>query len=205
MVRICIWPIASSQHRQFRPRHFLGAWRGCHLAVAPRAGGIHAVRSGRVAVCSTAPKSNLHRLVCRCRLVHHRRDAAYKNGMFGRVKVKNPVTGAKAAAGAPGRSPALRCPRSHRHRLQQCGRLPDTLGHLRAVTGSNACTLCGEQETWIVGVNWCLNDYSSSCSIWRIAKSRAATFAARRQTSPASTAIDGAKIRGFGMRAQVDW
>ena len=43
-----------------------------------------------------------------------------------------------------------------------------------AVTVNNACTLCGEQSTWIVGVNWWLNDYSRFSSSMANPTSRAA-------------------------------
>jgi phosphate-selective porin OprO and OprP len=58
--------------------------------------------------------------------------------------------------------------------------------------GVVTCTECGEQKTWIVALNWWLTDYT----------------ALKFQYSESDIkggVNDGADIRGFGMRAQVDW
>jgi phosphate-selective porin OprO/OprP len=73
---------------------------------------------------------------------------------------------------------------------------------------------CGEQETWIVGVNWYLNDYvklmfnytESHLSGYPTTVIPASTPPVT--TFPAGTQVSGfddATIRGFGMRAHVDW
>lgn len=70
---------------------------------------------------------------------------------------------------------------------------------------------CGEMNTWVVGANWYLNDYirlmfdyaQSDLSNFPIT-----TITATNTTVPPGTKIagfDGATIRGFGMRAQIDW
>jgi hypothetical protein len=67
---------------------------------------------------------------------------------------------------------------------------------------------CGEMKTWIVGANWYLNDYVRI--MFNYAESDLGSF----PKSPGQDGtnrvadffgFDGATIRGFGMRAQVDW
>jgi phosphate-selective porin OprO/OprP len=70
---------------------------------------------------------------------------------------------------------------------------------------------CGEQETWLIGVNWYLTDYVRL--LFNYAESDLSGFptttvAANSSGVPTGTRVngfDGAKIRGFGMRAHVDW
>ena len=65
---------------------------------------------------------------------------------------------------------------------------------------------CGEQKTWIVGVNWYLNDYVRL--MFNYAQSDLSNFPttpANLSLANATEGFDGATIRGFGMRAQVDW
>jgi phosphate-selective porin OprO/OprP len=75
--------------------------------------------------------------------------------------------------------------------------------------------LCGEQKTWSVGANWYLNDYvrlmfqysESDLSGYPVTTVGAAS-GNTVFTPPTGTKIaglDGATIRGFGMRAQIDW
>lgn len=70
---------------------------------------------------------------------------------------------------------------------------------------------CGEMKMWLVGVNWYLNDYvrlmfdyaQSNLSDFPVT-----TITATNTTVPPGTKIagfDGATIKGFGMRAQIDW
>jgi phosphate-selective porin OprO and OprP len=71
--------------------------------------------------------------------------------------------------------------------------------------------LCGEQKTWIVGVNWYLNDYVRLMFDYAEAELSGyplTTITAGNTSVPSGTQIsgfDGATVRGFGMRAQVDW
>ena len=73
--------------------------------------------------------------------------------------------------------------------------------------------LCGEMKTWTVGANWYLNEYvrlmfdysESDLGDYPVTTIPAT---ATNTTVPPGTSIfgfDGAVIRGFGMRAQVDW
>lgn len=70
---------------------------------------------------------------------------------------------------------------------------------------------CGEQKTWSVGANWYLNDYvrlmfqysQSNLSGYPVTPIQANNLEFPGSTQKAG--FDGATIRGFGMRAQVDW
>jgi phosphate-selective porin OprO and OprP len=73
--------------------------------------------------------------------------------------------------------------------------------------------LCGEMKTWTVGANWYLNEYvrlmfdysESDLGDYPVTTIPATVT---NTTVPPGTSIfgfDGAVIRGFGMRAQVDW
>ena len=72
--------------------------------------------------------------------------------------------------------------------------------------------LCGEQKTWIIGVNWYLNDYvrlmfdyaEADLSGYPLTNVPAGTSLAL--DAPATIAgFDGGTVRGFTARAQVDW
>ena len=67
---------------------------------------------------------------------------------------------------------------------------------------------CGEMKTWIVGVNWWMTPYMRL--MFQYSQSDLSDFV----TTPANSdngldapkkGFDDATIRGFGMRAQVDW
>ncbi|ODA66164.1 Porin P precursor [Methyloligella halotolerans] len=99
----------------------------------------------------------------------------YANGQFVRVKVKNPVNGGSGGWGA----------------WQVAGRydVVDLSDQSTAIAG---CTGCGEQETWLIGVNWYLNDYTRL--MFNV-----------NQSEINGGINDGAEIAGIGMRAQLDW
>ena len=100
-------------------------------------------------------------------------------GVFGRTKVKNPVYGGSGGWGA----------------WQIAGRydtldLSDKAAAIAA--GPASCADCGEQKTWLIGVNWWMTDYT----------------ALKLQVSQSEIdggANDGATIDGVGLRAQIDW
>jgi len=81
-----------------------------------------------------------------------------------------------------------------------------------ATIGASSLGLCGEQRTWIVGVNWYLNDYVrlmfnySEADLSGYPLTAVASGTSLAPDAPATIAgFDNAKVRGFGMRAQVDW
>ena len=79
-----------------------------------------------------------------------------------------------------------------------------------ATIGAPSLGLCGEQRTWIIGVNWYLNDYVRL--LFDYSESDLSGYplttitATNTSFAPGTYAgFDDAKVRGFGMRAQVDW
>jgi phosphate-selective porin OprO/OprP len=96
------------------------------------------------------------------------------------VKVKNPVFGGSGGWGA--------------WRIADRYDVIDLSDKAAAIThfGTVDCLDCGEQKTWLVGLNWLLTDYT----------------ALKLQVSQSEIeggADDGADITGVGVRAQVDW
>jgi phosphate-selective porin OprO and OprP len=122
-----------------------------------------------------------------------------KTGEFGRPKVKNPVLWGEHGGGwgawqIAGRYNALN--------------LSDTNGTLIGVgsdfTTAAACTICGNYETWVIGVNWWLNDYTRmmlNVSQTNIEGSNPTNGL----NSGNANGNKSADITGVGLRAQVDW
>ena len=72
--------------------------------------------------------------------------------------------------------------------------------------------LCGEQKTWIIGVNWYLNDYVRLMFDYAQAElsgyplTSVASGTSLALDGPATIAgFDGGTVRGFTARAQIDW
>jgi phosphate-selective porin OprO/OprP len=121
-------------------------------------------------------------------------------GVFARPKVKNPVLwgngqGGRGAWQIAGRYDVLN--------------LSDANGALVGFNSNTAsalvaCTLCGNQETWLFGINWWLNDYT------RLALN--VTQSKIEGSNPVNAfgvvganQNKGAEITGVGLRAQLDW
>ncbi len=72
---------------------------------------------------------------------------------------------------------------------------------------STSCTLCGEQKTWEIVVNWWLNDYTGL----QFQYSQSDIDGGPLLVTTASGAVvsanqnDKAKIEGFGTRLRFDW
>lgn len=103
----------------------------------------------------------------------------YDEGVFGRIKVKNPVIGG-AGWGA--------WQIAARYDVIDLSDGADAI----AAAGVVDCAECGEQRTWLIGVNWHLNNYT------------------RLMLNVNQSKIDNgvnndAEITGVGARAQVDW
>jgi phosphate-selective porin OprO/OprP len=102
----------------------------------------------------------------------------YKKGVFSRPKVKRPVN-----EGGPGA-------------WQIAARydVVDLSDKSAAIAGGGlvSCAECGEQKTWLLGVNWWLNDYT------RLTFNYA-------ESDISGGVNNGATIQGVGLRAQVDW
>ena len=103
----------------------------------------------------------------------------YKKGAFARPKVLRPVF-----EGGPGA-------------WEIAGKY-DVLNLSDEATTITSCTTCGDQRTWLVGVNWWLNDHTRLMFDYNESTIGGGFLAG-------ANANDGAKIRGFGTRAQVDW
>jgi phosphate-selective porin OprO/OprP len=108
------------------------------------------------------------------------RNYEASTGEFGRTKVKHPVYKGSGGWGA----------------WQIAGRY-DTIDlgdKAAAITnfGVVNCAECGEQRTWLVGLNWLLTDYTALKFNYT-------------QSDIKGGINNGADIKGFGMRAQVDW
>lgn len=103
----------------------------------------------------------------------------YKNGEFDRPKVLDPVF--EGGRGA-----------------WQLAAKYDVLDLSDKATMIATCTTCGNQETWLLGVNWWLNDHTRVIFDYNQSKITGGFMGG-------ANVNDGATIRGFGTRAQVDW
>ncbi|HWK32863.1 MAG TPA: porin, partial [Hyphomicrobium sp.] len=103
----------------------------------------------------------------------------YKNGAFDRVKVLNPVF-------------------EGGHGAWQLAARYDVLDLSDNATLIATCTMCGEQKTWQLGVNWHLNDNARLMFNYNQSDIGGGDIAGTNRN-------DGATIKGFGARAQVDW
>ncbi|MGV1014134.1 MAG: OprO/OprP family phosphate-selective porin, partial [Methyloceanibacter sp.] len=124
----------------------------------------------------------------------------YDKGAFGRVKVKNPVLWGEGKRGwgawqIAGRYDAL----DLNDGLTVNRTAPAAAGPFNcfpvnagAANPNNFRFMCGKQETWQLGVNWYLNDYT------RLMFNYA-------ESDIDDNLNDGLKVRGVGVRAQVDW
>ena len=73
---------------------------------------------------------------------------------------------------------------------------------------ANNIPLCGEMETWKVGVNWWMTEYMRL--MFQYAQSDLSDYPFFIPQDPdlppgKNNGFDGATIKGFGMRMQVDW
>jgi phosphate-selective porin OprO and OprP len=150
----------------------------------------------------------------------------YKEGRFDRVKVKNPVSWTKGGGwGAwqiAGRYDVLDLSDSaFNNAASPVGISNFTGGCSNQRLGINRATdpetgpanpprlpLCGDQETWIVGVNWYLTDYSRI--MFNYMQTELSDYPVSATTpvvnpNTGRPGFDGATIRGFGVRTQFDW
>lgn len=103
----------------------------------------------------------------------------YKFGEFTRQKILNPVF-------------------EGGHGAWQLAARYDVLSLTDNAAGIVTCTTCGEQKTWQAGVNWWLNDHTRV--MFNYGQS---TIAGGFLNG--NNANDGADIKGFGTRLQIDW
>jgi phosphate-selective porin OprO and OprP len=133
---------------------------------------------------------------------------SYKEGEFGRIKVKNPVLGGGKGGGWGAWQIA------GRYDVIDLTDKAQTIQNANIVSGGNflqslstSCTLCGEQKTWEIVVNWWLNDYTGL----QFQYSQSDIDGGPLLVTTASGAVvsanqnDKAKIEGFGTRLRFDW
>ena len=73
---------------------------------------------------------------------------------------------------------------------------------------SNSIPLCGEMQTWLVGVNWWMSEYVRL--MFQYSASDLSNYPFFVPANPAlppgkNNGFDGATIKGFGMRMHIDW
>jgi phosphate-selective porin OprO/OprP len=103
----------------------------------------------------------------------------YKDGEIGRTKVARPVW-----EGGPG--------------AWQLAAKYDVINLDNNAEYITTCSECGEQRTWLLGVNWWLNDNVRIMFDFNQSKIGGGFM-------NGANVNNGATIRGFGTRAQVDW
>lgn len=107
-------------------------------------------------------------------------------GEFGRTKVRNPVWGGSGGWGA-----------------WQIAARYDVLNLGDKAANIPGCTECGDQETWLIGLNWLLTDYTALK--FNVTQSKITGGNGGFPPGAGFNQNDGADITGFGMRAQIDW
>jgi phosphate-selective porin OprO/OprP len=111
-------------------------------------------------------------------------------GIFGRPKVKRPLYGGSGGWGA----------------WQIAGRYDViNLGDdAEAMNLAYGCSECGDQKTWLIGVNWWWTDYTALKLNVNWSEITGGNNAPQGSGSGFNR-NDGAEIWGVGLRAQVDW
>ena len=139
------------------------------------------------------------------------------NGTFGRPKVDNPMfhgSGGWGALQLVGSYDVLNMSDTAFNNAGGCRntRLYPGLGSTgtapNQTLAANSIPLCGEMQTWIVGMNWWMTDYMRL--MFQYSESDLSDYPffipANSSLPPGkNNGFDDATIRGFGMRAQVDW
>jgi phosphate-selective porin OprO/OprP len=113
---------------------------------------------------------------------------SYKDGEFGRIKVKNPVLGGGKGGGWGA--------------WQIAGRY-DVIDLTDKATAIPSCEFCGEQETWEIVLNWWLNDYTGLQFQYSQSDIKGGRLLFADGTS--ANVNNGATIEGFGTRLRFDW
>ena len=103
----------------------------------------------------------------------------YKEGEITRPKVRSPVN-------------------EGGHGAWQLAAKYDVLDLNDNATLIPTCTMCGQQNTWLIGVNWWLNDHTRLMFDYNHSTIDGGFLAG-------ANVNDDATIQGFGTRAQVDW
>ncbi|HET9538342.1 MAG TPA: porin, partial [Mesorhizobium sp.] len=134
---------------------------------------------------------------------------SYKEGEFGRIKVKNPVLGGGKGGGWGAWQIAARYDVielsdkaiTMQGNPTQTGPDPDADDFPSGISPN--CTRCGDQETWEVVLNWWLNDYTGLQFQYSQSDISGGQLLLADGTS--ANRNNGAKIEGFGARMRFDW
>jgi len=116
------------------------------------------------------------------------RNYEAKTGEIGRPHVKHPVFGGSGGWGA----------------WQIAGRY-DSLDLSDKAANIASCTKCGIQNTWLIGLNWWLTDYTMLKFNVTQSQIEGGNDGFAKGSGLGFNKNNGAEITGFGMRAQVDW
>jgi phosphate-selective porin OprO/OprP len=121
-------------------------------------------------------------------------------GEFGRPKVKHPVLWGQHGGGWGAWQIA------GRYDVINLSDKNTALVGFNSNTASalNACTLCGDQNTWLIGVNWWINDYTRFALNVTQSKIEGGNPLNAFGVVGANR-NNNAEITGVGLRAQVDW
>jgi len=149
------------------------------------------------------------------------RQTYEKEGKRGRPKIANPVVWSKGSGWGAlqivGKYDVLDMSDAAFNTAGGCPTtrlfpgLSSTGSGANATLAAPSVAQCGEMRTWLVGVNWYLNDYVRLMFDYAqsdLGDFPITTIIATNTTVPPGTKIagfDGATIRGFGVRAQIDW
>jgi phosphate-selective porin OprO/OprP len=129
------------------------------------------------------------------------RDYDASTGVFVRPKVKNPVLWGQGGGGWGAWQIA------GRYDVLNLSDQNDVLVGFSGNTSSSivACSFCGNQETWLIGVNWWLNDYTRLALNVTQSQITGGNNGFVKGSNTGFNRNDGAEITGVGLRAQVDW
>jgi phosphate-selective porin OprO/OprP len=116
------------------------------------------------------------------------RNYEAKTGEIGRPHVNHPVFGGSGGWGA----------------WQIAGRY-DSLDLSDDASRISDCQYCGTQNTWLIGLNWWLTDYTMLKFNVTQSKIEGGNDGYAKGSGQGFNQNNGAEITGFGMRAQVDW
>jgi phosphate-selective porin OprO/OprP len=122
-------------------------------------------------------------------------------GEFGRPKVKHPVLWGQGGGGWGAWQIA------GRYDVINLSDQNSVLVGFAGNTGTafQACQFCGDQETWLFGLNWWLNDYTRMVLNVTQSQITGGNNGFAKGSNTGFNRNDGAEITGVGLRAQVDW
>jgi phosphate-selective porin OprO and OprP len=131
---------------------------------------------------------------------------SYKEGEFGRIKVKNPVLGGGKGGGWGAWQIAGRYDVIDLTDQATTIQGNPTSGTFPSSLSAN-CTQCGEQKTWEVVLNWWLNDYTGLQFQYSQSDISGGPqlFTNAAGVVASANVNNNAKIEGFGTRLRFDW